>query len=130
MSFRKKGTRLTYRDQKTKRTQSNCVRLRFIHTSFARPRRRRLHVAQHNVGSPKVSAYYSPPLIPSSGTFSKTHCPLLPPRRSTSISNVAFSGTPLTRRSSERELSDGPKKRATSAGGLDRSEGMSLRNSF
>lgn len=40
--------------------------------------------------------------------------------RSTSISNVTFSGAPLTRRSSERELSDGPKKRATSAGGLDR----------
>ncbi|XP_037036285.1 ensconsin isoform X11 [Bradysia coprophila] len=41
-------------------------------------------------------------------------------RRSTSISNVTFSGAPLSRRSSERELSDGPKKRATSAGGLDR----------
>lgn len=40
--------------------------------------------------------------------------------RSTSISNVTFSGAPLSRRSSERELSDGPKKRATSAGGLDR----------
>lgn len=44
--------------------------------------------------------------------------------RSTSISNVAYSGAPLSRRSSERELSDVPKKRATSAGGLDRNEGL------
>lgn len=47
-------------------------------------------------------------------------------RRSTSISNVSYSGgtgAPLSRRSSERELADGPKKRATSAGGLDRPEG-------
>lgn len=43
--------------------------------------------------------------------------------RSTSITNVAYSGAPLSRRSSERELSDGPKKRATSAGGLDRNDG-------
>lgn len=47
--------------------------------------------------------------------------------RSTSISNVAYTsgGTPLSRRSSERELSDSAaKKRATSAGGLDRNDGM------
>lgn len=45
-------------------------------------------------------------------------------RRSTSISNVSYAnGAPLSRRSSERELSDAPKKRATSAGGLDRPEG-------
>lgn len=41
-------------------------------------------------------------------------------RRATSISNIAYAGQPLTRRSSERELTDGPKKRATSAGGMDR----------
>ncbi|XP_031621844.1 ensconsin-like isoform X4 [Contarinia nasturtii] len=42
-------------------------------------------------------------------------------RRSTSISNVSYGGgTQLSRRSSERELSDGTKKRATSASGLDR----------
>lgn len=40
-------------------------------------------------------------------------------RRATSTSNIMFSALPLTRRSSEREL-DGSKKRATSAGGLDR----------
>lgn len=40
-------------------------------------------------------------------------------RRATSTSNIMFSAMPLTRRSSEREL-DGSKKRATSAGGLDR----------
>lgn len=55
---------------------------------------------------------------------STIHGYILSTKRSTSISNVAYSGTPLTRRSSERELSDVPKKRATSAGGLDRSEGM------
>lgn len=47
-------------------------------------------------------------------------------RRSTSISNVSFGATgatQLSRRSSERELSDGAKKRATSAGGLDRPDG-------
>lgn len=46
-------------------------------------------------------------------------------RRSTSISNVSYNGnaTQLSRRSSERELSDGAKKRATSAGGLDRPDG-------
>lgn len=38
-------------------------------------------------------------------------------RRATSISNISYSGQPLTRRSSERELTDGSKKRATSAGG-------------
>ncbi|XP_037905942.1 reticulocyte-binding protein 2 homolog a isoform X10 [Hermetia illucens] len=41
-------------------------------------------------------------------------------RRSTSITNVAYTGAPLSRRSSERELADGSKKRATSAGGIDR----------
>lgn len=48
-------------------------------------------------------------------------------RRATSTSNIMFSALPLTRRSSEREL-DGSKKRATSAGGLDRniSEGTAL----
>lgn len=50
-------------------------------------------------------------------------------RRSTSITNVAYTAggggaaAPLSRRSSERELSDTPKKRATSAGGLDRNDG-------
>lgn len=46
-------------------------------------------------------------------------------RRSTSISNVSYGGnvTQLSRRSSERELSEGAKKRATSAGGLDRPDG-------
>lgn len=47
-------------------------------------------------------------------------------RRSTSISNVSYGNngaTQLSRRSSERELSDGAKKRATSAGGLDRPDG-------
>uniref|UniRef100_A0A675B0C0 Ensconsin n=1 Tax=Anopheles darlingi TaxID=43151 RepID=A0A675B0C0_ANODA len=43
-------------------------------------------------------------------------------RRATSITNVAYTGAALTRRSSERELTDGAaKKRATSASGLDRS---------
>lgn len=48
-------------------------------------------------------------------------------RRATSTSNIMFSALPLTRRSSEREL-DGSKKRATSAGGLDRnhSEGTAM----
>ncbi|XP_055840756.1 MAP7 domain-containing protein 1 isoform X4 [Episyrphus balteatus] len=41
-------------------------------------------------------------------------------RRSTSITNVAYTGAPLSRRSSERELADGSKKRATSASGADR----------
>lgn len=49
-------------------------------------------------------------------------------RRSTSITNVSFGNgngaTQISRRSSERELNDGAKKRATSAGGLDRPEGM------
>lgn len=51
-------------------------------------------------------------------------------RRSTSITNVSYGGggggggaTQISRRSSERELNDGAKKRATSAGGLDRPEG-------
>lgn len=51
-------------------------------------------------------------------------------RRSTSITNVSYGSgggvggaTQLSRRSSERELSDGTKKRATSAGGLDRPDG-------
>lgn len=46
-------------------------------------------------------------------------------RRSTSISNVSYGGgaMQLSRRSSERELSDGAKKRATSAGGLNRPDG-------
>uniref|UniRef100_A0A6M2DS20 Putative trichohyalin-plectin-similarity domain protein n=1 Tax=Xenopsylla cheopis TaxID=163159 RepID=A0A6M2DS20_XENCH len=43
-------------------------------------------------------------------------------RRATSTTNVTFTAAPLTRRSSEREL-DGSKKRATSAGGLDRQPG-------
>ncbi|XP_053661167.1 uncharacterized protein LOC128710152 [Anopheles marshallii] len=43
-------------------------------------------------------------------------------RRATSITNVAYTGAALTRRSSERELTDSAsKKRATSASGLDRS---------
>ncbi|XP_031621847.1 ensconsin-like isoform X7 [Contarinia nasturtii] len=46
-------------------------------------------------------------------------------RRSTSISNVSYGGgTQLSRRSSERELSDGTKKRATSASGLDRPDDL------
>ncbi|XP_039966926.1 ensconsin isoform X8 [Bactrocera tryoni] len=46
-------------------------------------------------------------------------------RRSTSISNVT--GASLSRRSSERELTDsGAKKRATSAGGTDRHEGRAF----
>ncbi|KAL5291246.1 ens family protein [Megaselia abdita] len=45
-------------------------------------------------------------------------------RRSTSISNVSYGGgATLSRRSSERELSDGAKKRAISAGGADRNDG-------
>lgn len=44
-------------------------------------------------------------------------------RRATSISNIAYSGQPLTRRSSERELGEGPKKRATSAGGDRQTDG-------
>ncbi|KAL5291238.1 ens family protein [Megaselia abdita] len=44
-------------------------------------------------------------------------------RRSTSISNVSYGGgATLSRRSSERELSDGAKKRAISAGGADRND--------
>jgi MAP7 domain-containing protein 1 len=45
-------------------------------------------------------------------------------RRATSTTNVMMfsAAQPLTRRSSEREL-DGSKKRATSAGGLDRKPG-------
>lgn len=50
-------------------------------------------------------------------------------RRSTSISNVSYGGnaSQLSRRSSERELSDGAKKRATSAGGLDCPDGENYR---
>ncbi|XP_049846483.1 ensconsin isoform X46 [Schistocerca gregaria] len=45
-------------------------------------------------------------------------------RRATSTSNVMmFTATPLTRRSSERELDGTGKKRATSASGLDRKPG-------
>lgn len=40
--------------------------------------------------------------------------------RATSTTNVALTSTNLTRRSSERDISDGSKKRATSASGLDR----------
>jgi hypothetical protein len=46
--------------------------------------------------------------------------------RANSIQNVSYntSISPVTRRSSERELTEGSKKRATSASGLDRqSEG-------
>lgn len=57
-------------------------------------------------------------LVAPSGTYWNN-------RRSTSISNVSYGGgaTQLSRRSSERELSDGAKKRATSASGLDRPDG-------
>ena len=53
-------------------------------------------------------------------------------RRSTSISNVSYGGgaTQLSRRSSERELSDGAKKRATSASGLDRPDGETQATAF
>ncbi|KAL5291243.1 ens family protein [Megaselia abdita] len=48
-------------------------------------------------------------------------------RRSTSISNVSYGGgATLSRRSSERELSDGAKKRAISAGGADRNDEIDL----
>ncbi|XP_044741353.1 ensconsin isoform X7 [Chrysoperla carnea] len=40
-------------------------------------------------------------------------------RRATSTTNMMFAGLPISRRSSERDV-DGSKKRATSAGGLDR----------
>ena len=49
--------------------------------------------------------------------------------RANSIQNVAYntSISPVTRRSSERELGDGSKKRAISASGLDRQmEGESM----
>ncbi|XP_034935929.1 protein split ends isoform X5 [Chelonus insularis] len=51
-------------------------------------------------------------------------------RRATSTTNVMMfpNAQPLTRRSSEREL-DGSKKRATSAGGLDRKPGEDMRMS-
>ncbi|XP_031777672.1 MAP7 domain-containing protein 1 isoform X11 [Nasonia vitripennis] len=51
-------------------------------------------------------------------------------RRATSTTNVMMfsAAQPLTRRSSEREL-DGSKKRATSAGGLDRKPGEDMRMS-
>ncbi|XP_017790574.1 PREDICTED: MAP7 domain-containing protein 1-like isoform X10 [Habropoda laboriosa] len=51
-------------------------------------------------------------------------------RRATSITNVMMfsAAQPLTRRSSEREL-DGSKKRATSAGGLDRKPSEDMRMS-
>lgn len=57
-------------------------------------------------------------LVAPSGTYWNN-------RRSTSITNVSYGGgaTQLSRRSSDRELSDGAKKRATSAGGLDRPDG-------
>ncbi|XP_034935986.1 ensconsin isoform X12 [Chelonus insularis] len=50
-------------------------------------------------------------------------------RRATSTTNVMMfpNAQPLTRRSSEREL-DGSKKRATSAGGLDRKPGEGIRS--
>ncbi|XP_055317371.1 ensconsin isoform X13 [Sitodiplosis mosellana] len=51
-------------------------------------------------------------------------------RRSTSITNVSYGGggaTQLSRRSSERELSDGAKKRATSASGLDRPDDFKIK---
>ncbi|XP_014476835.1 PREDICTED: ensconsin-like isoform X16 [Dinoponera quadriceps] len=50
-------------------------------------------------------------------------------RRATSTTNVMMfsAAQPLTRRSSEREL-DGSKKRATSAGGLDRKPGEGIRS--
>ncbi|XP_044015971.1 ensconsin isoform X31 [Aphidius gifuensis] len=50
-------------------------------------------------------------------------------RRATSTTNVMMfsAAQPLTRRSSEREL-DGSKKRATSAGGLDRKPGEGVRS--
>ncbi|XP_031369464.1 inner centromere protein-like isoform X6 [Apis dorsata] len=52
-------------------------------------------------------------------------------RRATSTTNVMMfsAAQPLTRRSSEREL-DGSKKRATSAGGLDRKPGEALNGLF
>ncbi|XP_017783666.1 PREDICTED: ensconsin-like isoform X11 [Nicrophorus vespilloides] len=42
-------------------------------------------------------------------------------RRATSTQNITCTAVPLTRRQSERELDGGSKKRATSAGGLERS---------
>ncbi|XP_022915641.1 ensconsin-like isoform X12 [Onthophagus taurus] len=42
-------------------------------------------------------------------------------RRATSTQNITSAAAPLTRRQSERELDGGSKKRATSAGGLERS---------
>ncbi|XP_049846457.1 MAP7 domain-containing protein 2 isoform X20 [Schistocerca gregaria] len=51
-------------------------------------------------------------------------------RRATSTSNVMmFTATPLTRRSSERELDGTGKKRATSASGLDRKPGEDMKMS-
>ncbi|XP_015120876.1 MAP7 domain-containing protein 1 isoform X5 [Diachasma alloeum] len=52
-------------------------------------------------------------------------------RRATSTTNVMMfpAAQPLTRRSSERELDGGSKKRATSAGGLDRKPGEDMRMS-
>lgn len=52
-------------------------------------------------------------------------------RRATSTTNVMMfsAAQPLTRRSSEREL-DGSKKRATSAGGLDRKPGEGQSNAI
>lgn len=48
-------------------------------------------------------------------------------RKATSTHNIALNNaTPLTRRQSERELDGGSKKRATSAGGLERLEGQLL----
>ena len=48
-------------------------------------------------------------------------------RKATSTQNITCTTTPLTRRQSERELDSGSKKRATSAGGLERSvEGIPL----
>lgn len=64
-------------------------------------------------------------LVAPSGTYWNS-------RRSTSITNVSYGGgaSQLSRRSSERELSDGAKKRATSAGGLDRPDGERYKNNF
>ncbi|XP_025835602.1 MAP7 domain-containing protein 1 isoform X1 [Agrilus planipennis] len=51
-------------------------------------------------------------------------------RRATSTHNITYNAAPLTRRQSERELDGGSKKRATSAGGLERSEDMRMSTSM
>ncbi|XP_022915631.1 MAP7 domain-containing protein 1-like isoform X3 [Onthophagus taurus] len=52
-------------------------------------------------------------------------------RRATSTQNITSAAAPLTRRQSERELDGGSKKRATSAGGLERSiEDMRMSSSM